>query len=150
MSPKPNPLGMLVCIQKPWLSLSLVCWFAGYWMVGCSAMVFGAVVIGGVTRLTESGLSMVDWHLIKGMKPPKSQQEWEKEFAQYQEFPEYTVWVSSSMVLLFYKPHFMPYVQFIQSYCRKNKWELSFGSFGCANGHPNEWIKNEFCPFWAR
>jgi cytochrome c oxidase assembly protein subunit 15 len=52
-------------------------------------MVYGAVVLGGVTRLTESGLSMVDWHLIKGMKPPRSQKEWEDEFKKYQDFPEY-------------------------------------------------------------
>ncbi|CAB4007381.1 cytochrome c oxidase assembly COX15 homolog [Paramuricea clavata] len=52
-------------------------------------MVYGAVVLGGVTRLTESGLSMVDWHLIKGMKPPRTQQEWEDEFKKYQNFPEY-------------------------------------------------------------
>jgi cytochrome c oxidase assembly protein subunit 15 len=61
----------------------------GYWLLGCSGMVYGAVVLGGVTRLTESGLSMVDWHLIKGMKPPRSQQEWEDEFKKYQNFPEY-------------------------------------------------------------
>ncbi|XP_028391243.1 cytochrome c oxidase assembly protein COX15 homolog [Dendronephthya gigantea] len=61
----------------------------GYWLLGCSGMVYGAVMLGGVTRLTESGLSMVDWHLIKGMKPPRSQQEWEEEFKKYQNFPEY-------------------------------------------------------------
>ena len=49
----------------------------------------GAVVIGGVTRLTESGLSMVDWHLIKGIKPPTTQEEWLKEFEKYQQFPEF-------------------------------------------------------------
>lgn len=52
-------------------------------------MVYGAVVLGGVTRLTESGLSMVDWNLIKGMKPPQTQQEWNDEFKRYQDFPEY-------------------------------------------------------------
>ena len=49
----------------------------------------GAVVLGGVTRLTESGLSMVDWHLIKGMKPPTTDEEWINEFKKYQEFPEF-------------------------------------------------------------
>ena len=44
---------------------------------------------GGVTRLTESGLSMVEWHLIKGMKPPRSQSEWEEAFEKYKQFPEY-------------------------------------------------------------
>nr|QFP40044.1 cytochrome c oxidase assembly protein COX15 [Halisarca dujardinii] len=61
----------------------------GVWLLGCCGMVAGAVLIGGVTRLTESGLSMTDWHLIKGMKPPRSQEEWEEEFAKYQQYPEY-------------------------------------------------------------
>ncbi|OWF52787.1 cytochrome c oxidase assembly protein COX15 homolog [Mizuhopecten yessoensis] len=61
----------------------------GWWLVGCSGMVFGAVVLGGVTRLTESGLSMVDWKLFKDMKPPRSQEEWVAEFERYKQFPEY-------------------------------------------------------------
>lgn len=40
-------------------------------------------------RLTESGLSMVDWHLVREMKPPQSQAEWEDEFSKYQQFPEF-------------------------------------------------------------
>ena len=40
-------------------------------------------------RLTESGLSMVDWKLFKDMAPPSSQQEWEQEFERYKNFPEY-------------------------------------------------------------
>ena len=44
--------------------------------------------LGGVTRLTESGLSMTDWNLF-GKRPPLTLAEWEKEFAQYQQFPEY-------------------------------------------------------------
>lgn len=63
----------------------------GRWLVGCSGLVLGAVVLGGVTRLTESGLSMVDWHLVKEMKPPQSQAEWEAEFAKYQQFPEFKI-----------------------------------------------------------
>ncbi|XP_064630260.1 heme A synthase COX15-like [Lineus longissimus] len=61
----------------------------GTWLLTCAGMAFGAVVIGGVTRLTESGLSMVDWHLIKGMKPPRTQEEWQNEFNKYQQFPEF-------------------------------------------------------------
>jgi len=52
-------------------------------------MVGGAILLGGVTRLTESGLSMTQWHLIRGMRPPSSQEEWEEEFKRYQQFPEY-------------------------------------------------------------
>lgn len=51
-------------------------------------MVFGAVVLGGVTRLTESGLSMVTWKLF-GEKLPQNSAEWIEEFNQYKEFPEF-------------------------------------------------------------
>ncbi|KAI8422075.1 hypothetical protein MSG28_009965 [Choristoneura fumiferana] len=60
----------------------------GYWLLGCSGMVFTAVVLGGVTRLTESGLSMVTWRLL-GEKLPTTEEEWEREFSKYQQFPEY-------------------------------------------------------------
>nr|CAB3233054.1 cytochrome c oxidase assembly protein COX15 homolog [Phallusia mammillata] len=63
----------------------------GWWLAGCCGLTFGMVAVGGVTRLTESGLSMVDWHLIKGMKPPTTHEEWTKEFEKYQEFPEFKI-----------------------------------------------------------
>ena len=62
--------------------------FVGYWLAGCAGMCFGAVTLGGITRLTESGLSMVDWKLF-GRAPPKNEQEWREEFRKYQESPEY-------------------------------------------------------------
>ena len=61
----------------------------GWWLVGCCGLIGGSVVLGGVTRLTESGLSMTKWHLVKGMRPPWSESEWEQEFAVYKQFPEY-------------------------------------------------------------
>ena len=61
----------------------------GWWLIGCCGFVGGAVLVGGVTRLTESGLSMTQWHLIKGMKPPRSELEWREEFERYKQFPEY-------------------------------------------------------------
>ena len=60
----------------------------GWWMGGIAGMAFGAVVLGGVTRLTESGLSMVDWKLF-GRKPPTTLEEWQAEFEKYQQSPEY-------------------------------------------------------------
>lgn len=62
----------------------------GYWLAGCSGMVFVAVMLGGVTRLTESGLSMVTWRLL-GEKLPRSQQEWEDEFNKYRQYPEFKI-----------------------------------------------------------
>jgi len=60
----------------------------GYWAVGTSGLVFGLVVLGGLTRLTESGLSMVDWKLIH-FKAPSTEAEWQAYFEKYQQFPEY-------------------------------------------------------------
>jgi cytochrome c oxidase assembly protein subunit 15 len=60
----------------------------GYWMLASSTLVFGIVIVGGLTRLTESGLSMVDWSLL-GSRPPQTQQEWEAYFEKYKQFPEY-------------------------------------------------------------
>ncbi|KAE8741189.1 hypothetical protein FOCC_FOCC013268 [Frankliniella occidentalis] len=60
----------------------------GLWLLGCSGMVFVAVILGGVTRLTESGLSMVTWRLL-GEKMPWTDEEWNVEFAKYQQYPEF-------------------------------------------------------------
>jgi len=60
----------------------------GSWLLVCSGLTFTTVVIGGVTRLTKSGLSMVDWHLFKEF-PPIGESEWLKEFTKYQQFPEF-------------------------------------------------------------
>ena len=52
-------------------------------------LVAAMVVIGGITRLTNSGLSMVEWKLIMGSVPPLSAEEWQATFEKYQQFPEY-------------------------------------------------------------
>jgi cytochrome c oxidase assembly protein subunit 15 len=59
------------------------------WLTVCAILIFAMVILGGVTRLTGSGLSMVDWHPIHGVVPPLNQQEWLEEFANYQQSPEF-------------------------------------------------------------
>ncbi len=59
------------------------------WLFFCAFMVFTMAVIGAITRLTESGLSMVEWRPLIGTLPPLSQAEWERVFALYQETPEF-------------------------------------------------------------
>ena len=60
-----------------------------YWLlIGCF-LIFLMVVIGGITRLTESGLSMVDWNLFMGSVPPLNEQDWIETFNQYKQYPEY-------------------------------------------------------------
>lgn len=59
------------------------------WLLVCCAMIFGMVVLGGVTRLTGSGLSMVEWDPIFGVVPPLGQEQWAAVFEQYRASPEY-------------------------------------------------------------
>lgn len=54
-----------------------------------AAMVFAMVVIGGITRLTESGLSITEWNVISGTIPPLSHADWVHEFRLYQQTPQY-------------------------------------------------------------
>lgn len=59
------------------------------WLFTCCAMIFAMVVLGGLTRLTGSGLSMVEWDPIFGIIPPLSDADWQSVFAKYQQSPEY-------------------------------------------------------------
>ena len=59
------------------------------WLFVCCALVFAMVVLGGVTRLTGSGLSMVDWRPLMGWLPPLTDAEWQRVFAMYQQSPEF-------------------------------------------------------------
>ncbi|WP_193368620.1 COX15/CtaA family protein [Pelagibius marinus] len=61
----------------------------GIWLLGCAAMVLAMAVIGAITRLTESGLSIMEWAPLTGALPPLSQAEWERVFALYKQIPEY-------------------------------------------------------------
>lgn len=59
------------------------------WLLICSAMVFAILVVGGVTRLTHSGLSIVEWQPIVGVIPPLNPAEWDETFEKYKKTPEY-------------------------------------------------------------
>ena len=59
------------------------------WLLACCALVFAMVVVGGVTRLTNSGLSIVEWQPIVGTFPPLSQSDWEVVFEKYHQTPQY-------------------------------------------------------------
>ena len=61
------------------------------WLLSCCAVIFGMIILGGVTRLTGSGLSMVEWAPIMGILPPLNQAEWQETFLLYQQFPEYQI-----------------------------------------------------------
>ncbi|KAK4549479.1 hypothetical protein LTR36_006476 [Oleoguttula mirabilis] len=60
-----------------------------YWLLASATSVFGIVVFGGLTRLTESGLSITEWRPVTGSFPPRNQEHWEAEFARYKLSPEF-------------------------------------------------------------
>jgi cytochrome c oxidase assembly protein subunit 15 len=59
------------------------------WLLSGCALVFIMVVVGGITRLTNSGLSMTDWHLVTDTFPPMTETKWNIAFEEYKKFPEY-------------------------------------------------------------
>ena len=59
------------------------------WLFSGCFLIFTMVIVGGITRLTGSGLSMVDWNLFMGVVPPLNYQEWMEAFNQYKQYPEY-------------------------------------------------------------
>ncbi|KAI9842882.1 MAG: Cytochrome c oxidase assembly protein cox15 [Thelocarpon superellum] len=60
-----------------------------YWLLGSAASVFGIVILGGLTRLTESGLSITEWRPVTGSLPPLSAGDWDSEFTKYKSSPEF-------------------------------------------------------------
>jgi cytochrome c oxidase assembly protein subunit 15 len=76
------------------------------WLLVICAMVAAMVVIGGMTRLTHSGLSMVEWEPILGAIPPLSEAEWQEAFDAYKAYPEYRL-VNPDMTLEGFKGIFV-------------------------------------------
>ena len=68
------------------------------WLYGIAAMVFAMVVVGGITRLTESGLSITEWAPLLGAIPPLSEADWAAAFAKYREIPQYRL-VNAGMTM---------------------------------------------------
>jgi cytochrome c oxidase assembly protein subunit 15 len=59
------------------------------WLLITSLMIFSMVAVGGLTRLTRSGLSIVEWKPISGVLPPLTEEAWHAEFVKYKQYPEY-------------------------------------------------------------
>ncbi|RAU21212.1 heme A synthase [Paramagnetospirillum kuznetsovii] len=72
------------------------------WLLACCFMVFVMVLLGGLTRLTHSGLSMVEWEPIRGIIPPLNDADWQLFFEKYRQSPEY-IKVNAGMTLSGFK-----------------------------------------------
>ena len=60
-----------------------------YWLTLSLVLIFIIIIVGGLTRLTNSGLSITEWELFKGILPPLNEKSWELYFNQYKEIPQY-------------------------------------------------------------
>lgn len=80
-SPRPTAAGLIQPHRNPI--------HVAVWLLVVCAMIYGVIAIGGYTRLTGSGLSMVDWNPVSGVVPPMTDRQWNAEFKHYQQFPEY-------------------------------------------------------------
>jgi cytochrome c oxidase assembly protein subunit 15 len=72
--------------------------YVSYWLLLITFLVFLMIIVGGLTRLTDSGLSITRWDLISGILPPLSLKEWGNSFLLYQQIPEFKL-LNSSMTL---------------------------------------------------
>ncbi|MEO6341010.1 MAG: COX15/CtaA family protein [Caulobacteraceae bacterium] len=75
---------------------------AGLWLFSIAFLVFAMVVVGGATRVTGSGLSIVEWKPVTGIFPPLTADGWAAEFAKYQRIPQYK-YVNQGMSLADFK-----------------------------------------------
>ncbi|MBI1188950.1 MAG: heme A synthase [Alphaproteobacteria bacterium] len=63
----------------------------GWWLLALCGLTLAMIVVGGLTRLTDSGLSITEWRLDKGLTPPLTDARWAEEFALYRQTTEYQV-----------------------------------------------------------
>ncbi len=64
---------------------------ARWWLYGLALLIVVMVVVGGATRLTDSGLSITEWQPILGIVPPLGEADWQEAFAKYRQIPEYKI-----------------------------------------------------------
>ena len=76
-----------------------------FWLVLTAALIFAMVMVGGATRLTESGLSITQWKPVTGVIPPLNLADWQAEFARYREIPQFAK-LNSDMTLEGFKTIF--------------------------------------------
>lgn len=73
-----------------------------FWLLATAILTWAMIMLGGVTRLTQSGLSIVEWKPVTGVVPPLSSTDWETAFQSYKQFPEYQM-VNQDMTLKEFK-----------------------------------------------
>ena len=73
-----------------------------FWILGLITLVCIIIIVGGLTRLTDSGLSITKWEIFRGILPPLNSMQWEKYFSEYKSIPQY-IYLNSTMTLQEFK-----------------------------------------------
>jgi cytochrome c oxidase assembly protein subunit 15 len=81
-----------------------------FWLLAVAALVFAMVVVGGITRLTESGLSITRWDVMSGTLPPLSEAEWQRQFDLYRQSSQYKLMNAGMSLAAFKGIFFWEYV----------------------------------------
>ena len=63
--------------------------YLNYWLITMFILVSSIIIVGGLTRLTDSGLSITQWEILSGLLPPLTNSDWDRYFALYKKIPEY-------------------------------------------------------------
>ncbi|WP_420141643.1 COX15/CtaA family protein [Sphingomonas sp.] len=82
----------------------------GAWLLVVAAMVLAIVVVGGITRLTESGLSITEWKPVRGIIPPLTDAQWREEFDGYKAIPQYRAFNTGMTLAGFKQIYFWEYI----------------------------------------
>jgi len=81
-----------------------------HWLIFIAVLVFAIVVIGGITRLTESGLSITEWKPVRGIIPPLTLEQWQAEFDHYKQIPQYAAFNTGMTLEGFKQIYFWEYL----------------------------------------
>jgi heme a synthase len=117
------------------------------WLKSCLVLVLCMVAIGGLTRLTESGLSIVEWKLVSGIFPPLSDAGWQAEFEQYQATPEFAKKNATMALSDFKRIFWLEYLHRLLGRLIGLVFVIPLILFSIRRAAPKKWLLRFWCIF---
>ncbi|HBQ59055.1 MAG TPA: heme A synthase, partial [Balneolaceae bacterium] len=115
-----------------------------YWLWSGVVLISLMIIVGGITRLTDSGLSMSDWNLIMGSIPPMNETDWQQTFERYKKFPQYQQ-LNAGMELEEFKTiFFWEYLHRLLGRVVGIVFIIPFGFFWTKGYFDSKWLKRVF------
>ncbi len=114
------------------------------WLIGLFLLVAGMIAVGGMTRLTDSGLSITEWNLVMGTLPPLNEAMWASEFGKYQQSPEFTLQNSAMTLDQFKGIYWWEWGHRLLGRVIGVVWAAGFVGFWLARQIPQGWTQRLF------